>query len=354
MTVAFRRTALRIGIALALSLLLHSPIMWLPGMEPPHKEMLLPPLTARLEPLPAATPKPVPQPVCKPAPKPRRISPEPVPEPASPPQPETPAAPAPEKYDETASATPEPAVETASAAVPVAEPAPGPASETPLEPAPQHPLPKHAQLDFFVYQGSNRSFMIGEVHHTLEISEGRYTLKSVTKTTGLAGLVKSYLLTQSSRGMAGINGLQPEIYEEEKTTSGSTQKINASFDWTAQSAHFSSGAEAELPADAQDILSMLYQLSQLSLRTEIVPLTIGNGKKLEKYELEVGRQEDIETPLGKLRALHLRKLYTRGQEGFEIWLGLEYRLLPVKFRHIDRSGEVDGEALVSSIRVADE
>lgn len=154
--------------------------------------------------------------------------------------------------------------------------------------------------------------------------------------------------------MAGKKGLQPEVFEEEKISSGSTQKLDASFDWAAQTLHFSHGAEIDLPADAQDILSMLYQFSQFSMHGEIVQLTISNGKKLEKYELEIGPQEEIVTPLGRLRALHLRKLHPQGEEGFEIWLGLEYRMLPVKFRHIDRSGEVAGEAIIAGIRIADE
>jgi hypothetical protein len=37
----------------------------------------------------------------------------------------------------------------------------------------------------------------------------------------------------------------------------------------------------------------------------------------------------------------------------EIWLGLEYRMLPVKVRYIERSGDVAAEAVISDIRVAD-
>lgn len=345
MIAALRKPVSRIALALVLSILLHSSVMWAPDMRLPHREAVLAPLTARLEPLilPVVVPKPPP----KTTPKPKKIRPpEPKAEPASP----SPSAVIPTttlaEQEDASIAKPEPE------SVPSVETIP-PALVS-AEPVTDHPLPKHAQLDFAVYQGSSASFMIGEVRHTLEIVDGRYTLKSVTKTTGLAGLFKSYLLTQTSRGMAGNKGLQPEFYEEEKISSGSTQKLNASFDWTAQTLHFSHGAETELPADAQDVLSMLYHISQVSMHAEIVPLTISNGKKLEKYELEIGPQEEIVTPLGKLRALHLRKLHSQGEEGFEIWLGLEYRMLPVKFRHIDRSGEVDGEAIIAGIRVADE
>lgn len=351
MIAALRKPAFRIALALILSVLLHSSVMWAPDMRFAHREAVLPPLTARLEPL--VVPVVVPELVPKPAPKPRTASkpgrahpPEPTVEPATPSQ--SAVAPAITLAEKEQTGVAEPAPES----VPRIEPKPPAVAAA--DPVARHPLPKHAQLDFAVYQGSGASFMIGEVRHTLDIVEGRYTLKSVTKTTGLASLFKNYLLTQTSRGIAGNKGLQPEVYEEEKITSGSMQKQDSTFDWMAQTVRFSHGAETALPADAQDMLSMLYQLSQLSMQGEIVPLTISNGRKLQKYELEIGRQEEIITPLGKVRALHLRKLRPAGEEGLEIWLGLEYRMLPVKFRHIDRSGEADGEALIAGIRVADE
>jgi hypothetical protein len=45
--------------------------------------------------------------------------------------------------------------------------------------------------------------------------------------------------------------------------------------------------------------------------------------------------ETIEIPLGVLATRHLR---TPGENATEIWLSYEYRLLPVKIRHIDNDG----------------
>jgi len=62
----------------------------------------------------------------------------------------------------------------------------------------------------------------------------------------------------------------------------------------------------------------------------------------------------IQTQLGRLRALPLHKVHAQGEEGLDIWLGLEYRLLPVKLRMFDRKGQIAGEMVISEIRVADE
>lgn len=341
MIAALRPPARRITFAIALSVLLHIVLLRLPHIQLPHVETPLPPLAAKLEPLPqrAATP----------AAKPRRIPPEPVS-----------ASPLAEPYSTVAAAPiaePTPVVETPPPVetAPAIEAAPAVETAPAVEEEPQaaHPLPRRAQLTFAVDKGLN-GLRIGEVRHVLELSGDEYILKAETKTIGLARLFKNYLQIQTSSGKTGKHGLQPELFEDEKTMSDGKQSLKATFDRAAQKLRFSHGGEVVLPDDAQDILSIFYQLSQLRMNREIIPIFISNGKKLEKYELVVGAEEEIITPLGKLRALPLRKKHAQGEEGFEIWLGLEYRLLPVKIRPIERSGEVTGEITITDIRIADE
>ncbi|MEO6421180.1 MAG: DUF3108 domain-containing protein, partial [Candidatus Nitrotoga sp.] len=152
----------------------------------------------------------------------------------------------------------------------------------------------------------------------------------------------------------GKFGLQPEDYEEVQNLSSGKQKLNATFNWTENRMHFSHGGEIELPPNAQDILSFFYQLSRLPLNDKKILISIATGKNLEKYELEIGAEEEVTTPMGKLRALPLRRLHSQGGDGMEVWLGLEYRLLPIKFRQIKRSGGLTLEVVISDIRVADD
>ena len=397
----------RITLAIALSVLLHGAALWLFHVELPNSEVLLPPLSARLEAMPpqAAAPLPEVESATPPTEIDRTVT--TIPEPAAMPDMEAAsdvaATPEPESISaiEAASAvavTPEPelipATEAASAVATIPEPisipaieaasavavTPNPASIPAIEAAsavaviPEpvsisaikaasavakvdepvaHPLPKHAQLKFAVYLGQDH-FQIGEITHRLEISRDKYILKAETQTTGLARLFKSYQLIQTSHGKAGNFGLQPEGYEEEQNVSSGKQKTNVTFNWAGNKLHFSHGGETELPPDAQDILSFLYQLSRLPLHNKVISIAITTGKKLEKYELEIGAEEEIVTQMGKLRALPLRRLHSQGGDGMEVWLGLEYRLLPIKFRQIKRSSEMVLEVVISDIRVADE
>ena len=344
---------LRIVIAVALSALIHADIIWLsPAMRLPHTEISIPPLAVKLELLPRLAAKPF----QKTAPKPRRAKPYKPPKPAI-----EPANPERETVDAIVGA-PEPvslpvieaasAVETVPAVVeaPAAEAQPAAVIEE--KPKAEYPLPKHVQLTFSVYKGLDH-FQIGAISQQLEISGGEYTLKAMTQTVGLAKLFKNYQLTQTSRGKSGQQGLQPETFEEEKINGNDKQNIKATFDWLSQKLRFSQGGETALPADAQDMLSIFYQLSQIPLNKEAIQVAVSNGKKLEKYEFGVGPEEEITTPMGKLRTLHLHKLRTKGEGGFEIWLGLEYRLLPVKYLLIEPSNEAAGEIVITDIRIAD-
>ncbi|MFA6061076.1 MAG: DUF3108 domain-containing protein [Gallionella sp.] len=331
-----------IVVAIAVSLLIHTFLLFGPRLiELPAVEVTLPPLTAKLEPLPAikqaakAAPKPVrkPKPAPKPKPKPKP-KPLPLPEPTPPPETDNQEPP-----EEPAVVDTPPVVEAPAPEIPAAKPA--------------HPLPKQAQLTFIAYKGT--SFQVGEARHRLDIKDdGSYTLQVGMNTTGIASLFKTFELNQQSSGTVSARGLHPDKFSENKLTSGGKQTLTAEFDWQNKQLSFSSGNTVALPELTQDILSFLYQLSQLPLDEAVVTMHISNGKKLENYQLTVGVEEEIQTRLGKLHVLPLRKVHAPGEEGLEIWLGLEYRLLPVKIRQLDRSGEIAGEMVISDIRVSQE
>lgn len=332
-----KQPAGRIALAIALSLLIHAVLLFGPNLiELKPVETPLPPLTAKLEPLPAVKPAP------KPKPKPHVPAKRKTVLPPAPVVTETP--PAPEQV----------APPTEQAAPPVEEAAP-PAEKIPVaeEASPAHPLPKHAQLTFIVYKGT--SFQVGEARHRLEINDDKiYTLQVGMNTTGIASLFKTFELNQQSRGKVSAQGLRPDEFSENKLTAKGKQTLSARFDWDNKQLAFSSGNNTALPEGAQDLLSFLYQFSQMELSQTTLTMHVSNGRKLESYQLEVGSEEEIQTPLGKLRALPLRKINAPGEEGLEIWLGLEYRLLPIQIRSIDRNGEIAGQMTISDIRVSEE
>lgn len=129
--------------------------------------------------------------------------------------------------------------------------------------------------------------------------------------------------------------------------------MQATFDWFAQKLRLRDGGEIPLPWDAQDILSFIYQISQLPMHGEYFAMPVSDGAQLQQYQIEIGTRAKLATPLGKLLALHLREIHESGAAHFEIWLGLQYRLLPVKFQLVDSPDKVTEEFVISDIRAGD-
>lgn len=336
----------RIGATLLVSLAIHLLLLLGPwGVLPPAEPPELPPLTAQLVRLPPkAIPKPIAPAQPKPAPKPIATPTPPSDQPMV--TPSEPIAPI------------ESSVAATSAVEPVAasaiEPLPPVVIAEPIAPpAPTHPaLPKHAQLYFLVYKG--KDFQVGEAKHRLEISDDQhYTLKVGMSTTGIVSLFKIYDSEQISEGIVDAQGLRPDRFTENKRTGKGKESFAATFNWTEKQLSFTSGNTVTLPEHTQDLMSALYQVSQLDLSHGTITVPVTNGRKLERYEFAVGEEQDLPTRLGTLRALPLRKVHAAGEEGLEIWLGLEYRLLPIKFTQLDRAGQVAAEMIISEIRVKD-
>lgn len=325
-----KRPTGRIALAIALSALVHAILLFAPLVKLPPVEVPLPPLTAKLEPLPKIAAKPVPLKKQKRKPKPAPLVPKEAPpaESVSTEEPQIDAEPQSLAIDETA-------------------------NKTVGEARPAHPLPKHAQLTFIAYTGTD--FKIGEARHILEISDDKsYTLSVGMNTTGLASVFKTYESEHRSSGTLTAQGLRPNEFSETKNTSKGKESLEAKFSWEEKVLSFSNGNSMPLPEQAQDVVSFIYQLSQLPLDNGAIAMYISNGKKLERYEFTIGEEEMIQTRLGRLRALPLHKVHAQGEEGLDIWLGLEYRLLPVKLRMFDRKGQIAGEMVISEILVADE
>jgi hypothetical protein len=330
-----KRPAAPITLAIGLSLLIHAVLLFGPNLiQLAPREVELPPLQAKLEPLPAIKKVAVPK-------KRVQAKPKPVTPPAPPALPEKIVEPVTEE-------DPTPPVEEAIAA-PIEE-----AIAAPVEEAkPAHPLPRHAQLTFIAYKGE--SFAVGEARYRLDIDdEKHYTLQVGMNTTGIASLFKTFELNQKSSGNVSAQGLQPIEFIENKLISSGKQTLSASFDWQKQTLNFSSGNSIPLPERAQDILSFLFQFSQMALDESVLDVHVSNGRKLESYQLEVGSEEEIQTRLGKLRVLPLHKIHAPGEEGMDIWLGLEYRLLPVQIRQFDKNGDIIAQMMISDIRVSEE
>ncbi|MFN4340540.1 MAG: DUF3108 domain-containing protein [Azonexus sp.] len=312
-----------IVLALAASLGIHAVALFGPdvalfggGSEEPVM------LRAELQPPPAAPPAEPPRPVVRDAAK--------VGPPArSGSRPRRPAASASERSSSSMPALAEDAP-SGLAGAPVAAAPPAPS-----EPATPR-LPASGVIRFAILMGTP-GFQIGRAEHRWEFTEeGRYHLYGMTETSGLVALFKSVRFENESSGRLVAGGLQPEYYRTRKN--GRDANENAEFDWLATQVRLSrDGQVRAIAPGTQDVLSLNYQLAYLSRPEEGASIGVVTGKKYERYALDSLGEEEIDTPAGHFRTLHLRAMT---DSVTEIWLALDHHRLPVKIRFTDKKGDI--------------
>ncbi len=293
------------------------------------------PLVARL----VLSPPPSPPPVVKPAPVPRKLILKPrlpavippqviQPDPASAPHADPIAAPV------TVSPEPDAAPAVADAIAPEA---------APVDPSPPlNKLPRRLTLEYQVNYG-----LASGKQTLLWVNEGdRYTITSVVAAGGMASLIFSGQLVQTSRGRITATGLQPEEFWDQR----GNQRNQSRFDYAAHTVQTdgSKGPRTvSLPEGMQDALSLLFQIVLTAPPATDSDMLVFNGKKIRDYRYRVKGEEVLNTALGPLRALRMVRIGDADAERFEIWLAIDHYYLPVKL-----ATEISGygaELLVKSI-----
>lgn len=333
-----RRRAFGIGTAVALSLLLHAVLLTAFNVDPALLQGLseAPPIEARLvrvEP-PAPLPPPPPKPEVRRAPPP---APEPPAEVEPEPEAETVEAAAPESPTEVVEAT---GVESVEAIAPQRPEPPA----APAAPAiPLNHLPPQIELVYEIRFGVAR----GEQTVRWVADDGRYTLTSVAGATGLTRLLYSGQLIQTSQGRIVATGLQPEAFWDQR----GRKRNSGRFDFASGTLSVSRDGRVQaldLPGDAQDTQSLPFHFALNAPRIGTGPFHVFDGRKLRPYYFTNHGEVMLDTPIGRLRTLHLERKDAPADRRFEVWLAIDMHHLPVRVLRPDDSG-AEGEVMIRSI-----
>lgn len=209
------------------------------------------------------------------------------------------------------------------------------------------PQPAPSRWRLNVYYGDYRNNQqLASLDYAVEHDGARYRLRTEGRAEGLAALIYSGVLNQSSTGRLSANGLAPERYAEQR---GRRPERWVRIDYEARRVEFSNGEPVDLVDGAQDRLSMLIQLGLLARAS---PERFVAGAAIELPEITSRTIESVhylshgdavlETMDGPLRALHLERNAPHRQDDtrFEVWLGYDHGLLPVRIRLTDAGGRV--------------
>jgi hypothetical protein len=241
-----------------------------------------------------------------------------------------------------------------SAAAPDETAPPAEASTPPATPLrAERPMPAQGSIHYDLFYGANR-FLVGRSELSWTLADGRYRLATTGKTIGVAAFFYPFGVSSGSEGRITPAGFQPDRFQVDRTNRKGEKQFRVEFDWDAGVARFTGtegSREVALRPASLDLLSLICQLSVVKLEPGPIQLNLTNGRKLDTYEVEVGQQELVDTPMGGLRALYVKQLRKSGDEGIEVWLAVDFAYLPVRLRFTDRKGSIAGEQLVTDIRL---
>jgi len=171
---------------------------------------------------------------------------------------------------------------------------------------------------------------VAVMNETFEARSERYRIVSEGVPLGVLALLQKPA-TATSSGQLTDAGLRPERFEGRRIGSG---QVQAEFDWSAGRLTYARDGKAEtveLPAGTQDRLSIMYQfMFQRFNGGDRLDLSVTDGRRLTRYQYSIKAEVELDTPLGRIPALHLVRQGAADGGGTEIWLAREQRFLPVK------------------------
>jgi hypothetical protein len=189
------------------------------------------------------------------------------------------------------------------------------------------------------YNVSRGGLMLAEVTDTVTFEGKRFEIKSSGRGAGLLALMPKAEVSRTSEGEINGAGLRPLHYREERGNKERT--LGADFDWQTRKLTLLDNGQREaldLPPGSLDRLSFPYSFAFLPKPPDRVRIAMTDGRHLSDYEFKLVGQETVATPLGKFPALHYSRERTGDDPVFDLWLGIDQHLLPLRIAFMDRDG----------------
>ncbi|MGE5526377.1 MAG: DUF3108 domain-containing protein [Rhodospirillaceae bacterium] len=191
------------------------------------------------------------------------------------------------------------------------------------------------------YEVRMNGMNVATVDESYRAEAGSYRLTSSSTPIGILAAVRRLAVRFASSGTVTSHGLQPRHFEGRRAT-GEIPEVAAEFDWSAgelKLTHEGRNETVALPPGAQDRLSVMYQFMFVAPKApDTIDVAVTNGRRLDTYAYSITRDVEQDTPLGRLKTLHLVKQRERGDPENEIWLSPEHGYVPVRMVIVERDG----------------
>lgn len=176
------------------------------------------------------------------------------------------------------------------------------------------------------------------------IDEALFLWESRSETAGAGALIRDLYITERSESEIHGQGFRPLVYNYDRYGENAARKVQVSFDWengvvlnTAQDHTW----RMSVPPGTLDKLNYLLALMRdLANGERNMRYTIADGGRLKIYDMRAAGTETLETALGTLKTLKIRRLRDRDDGEAILWCASALGFLPVKLEHRDRDGRL--------------
>jgi len=190
------------------------------------------------------------------------------------------------------------------------------------------------------YSSASPDAPVGRVTQTWSTDGQHYVAESIAEGIGLVSLFYSGTFAQRSEGRIGAAGLAPEVYTLRR---GRAEAVDvARFDWATATVALESKGETRtvtIAPGAQDPLSAQHQFYFVQPLAASGQFRVADGRKLRAFWYEVVGEELLETPLGVVNTIRIRRA-DRDDSTADVWVDPRRSYLPVKIHATDRKGRV--------------
>ena len=203
------------------------------------------------------------------------------------------------------------------------------------------------QLDRFVASFVLKAFgtTVGRSEWRLvPLGNNRFLWESRSESAGAGALFHDVYVTERSESEIFGQSFRPIAYHYDRYSGSASRKVQVIFDWTDGVAlNTAKGHTWRMPVRAGTLDKLNYLLAlmgDLADGKRTMEYTIADGGRLKRYDMRALGTETLETALGTLETLKIRRLRHSDYGDATLWCAPALGYLPVKLEQRDRDGRL--------------
>lgn len=169
--------------------------------------------------------------------------------------------------------------------------------------------------------------------------DGTLLYRSETNVTGIATMFRKDRIIEQSISSYVDGRILPRQYLYEHTGTSKVRNVTIDFDWDAnQITNSVNGAPWHMPATRGMLDKLLYQYTimlDMQQGKSSLSYIIADGGKEKTYRFEKLGEEILDTPLGKLNTIKMKRYRSDSDRESIFWSAQELGYMPIKLENID-------------------